>query len=80
MSLSTFSTTAAVSLYCDEDADDVVSWVANDEDTWISDRSISSPPSDDESTISRFFESELQHMPHPDYLKKERRSKTEENK
>lgn len=68
MSLSTFSTTAAVSLYCDEDADDVVSWVANDEDTWISDRSISSPPSDDESTISRFFESELQHMPHPDYL------------
>lgn len=62
--------TAAASLYCAEDVEDVVSW---DSDTWISDPGSSplvyahSPPFD-ESTIERFFGSEPDHRPMEDYL------------
>ncbi|XP_062177389.1 cyclin-D2-1-like [Alnus glutinosa] len=59
------------SLYCGEDAGEVASWVA---DTWISHRPPSSlfayaPPSD-ESTVSMLIDSEPQHVPHPDYLRR----------
>jgi cyclin D1/2/4 len=62
---------AGDSLCCGEDAGEVASWVA---DTWISHRPPSSlfayaPPSD-ESTVSMLIDSEPQHVPHPDYLRR----------
>uniref|UniRef100_A0A5B6ZGR0 Putative cyclin-D4-1-like isoform X1 n=1 Tax=Davidia involucrata TaxID=16924 RepID=A0A5B6ZGR0_DAVIN len=61
---------SAASLYCAEDAGDVVSSHAS---TRISDPP-SSPssaffPPFDETTISRLIDSEPHHMPHPDYLR-----------
>ncbi|KAA8536285.1 hypothetical protein F0562_028763 [Nyssa sinensis] len=60
---------SATSLYCTEDAGDVVSSHAN---TRISDPPSSSsalfPPSN-ETTISRLIDSEAHHMPQPDYLR-----------
>lgn len=69
------SSTSATNLYCAEDADGVVSWEAgnDDDDAWISSNhsassSSSSSDDDDGFDISRVFESEPHHMPHPDYL------------
>lgn len=65
------------SLYCSEDAADVVSF---DADTWISHSSSSSlslstplystSSSSDQTTISGFFDSEPDHMPDPDYIRR----------
>ncbi|KAL4615214.1 hypothetical protein ACB092_07G107700 [Castanea dentata] len=65
------SSTSATNLYCAEDADGVVSWEVDndDDDTWISSNHRPSSDDDDDGfDISRVFESEAHHMPHPDYL------------
>ncbi|XP_058081312.1 cyclin-D2-1-like [Magnolia sinica] len=59
---------SASNLYCGEDADDVASW---DSDTWTppSAETVSSP-SDDDRPISFLLDSELHHMPEPNYLQR----------